>query len=158
MPEKVPFIKGKKPEREYDLDDESHLSELGLTANTELKIADRYVHYKNCDHAVVELKSSSLHKAVEQIEATVERLMKVGKKVDFAIIVTKKVNRFERRKFQRNKDKILVNPETNKPYQVRIGGKALNILLYYTSEVSKMYRGLNRFLKGGQSNWGYMLI
>lgn len=152
MPKRIPFIKGQKPNKEYNLDDEGQLNELGLNIKSDLKIADRYVHYQNCEHAVVELKSSSLHKAIEQIEATVERLINAGKPVNYAIVVIDRLNRYEQRLFKRReRNHVLINPNTNKPYQVKVGGQAWNILIFYSSEVDKMYKGLNKFFSGGSA-------
>ncbi|MGB9960577.1 MAG: hypothetical protein ACPLKQ_08725 [Candidatus Bathyarchaeales archaeon] len=150
MPKRIPFIKGQKPDREYDLDNEAQLNELGLNTKHDSKIADKYVHYQNCKHAVIELKSSSLHKAIEQVEATVERLIHVGKTVDYIIVVMDGLNRYERRLFKRrDRNHVLINPNTNKPYQVKAGGHVWNILIFYSSEVDKMYRGLNKYFSGG---------
>lgn len=64
--------------KEYNLEDESARKELGLfyeDPSHPPKISDRYVLYSNGKRAVVELKSSStLYKAIQQLEATVNLL------------------------------------------------------------------------------------
>ena len=86
MRKKAPLIDGKKIDVQYDLDDESHLHKLGLDPKADLKIADKYAHYSHCKHAVIELKSSStVSKGIKQIESTIKRLLRKGKKVDLCV-------------------------------------------------------------------------
>jgi len=149
MHKKVPIINGKTPDRQYDLDEESDLLRLGLNPDIDVKVADRYVHYRNCKNAVVEFKGSTLRKAIMQLEVTVKRLLSVGKKVELAIIVMNRLSRWEKRMFKRQRDRILLDPRTSKPYTIKVTSGALSILLFYRSEVDKMYRGLNRYVSGG---------
>lgn len=151
MRKKVPIIDGKKPDRQYDLDEESDLLGLGLNPDIDVKVADKYVHYRNCKHAVVEFKSSTLRKAIMQLEVTVKRLLSVGKKVELAIIVMNRLSRWEKRIFRRRRDRILLDPQTRKPYTIKVRLGTLYILLFYSSEVNKMYSGLNKYASGGTS-------
>ena len=81
MRKKPPLMDGKRIDEQYDLDNKSHLLTLGLDPNADLKIADKYAHYRHCKHAVIEFKSSStVSKAVEQLRTTIERLLQLGKK------------------------------------------------------------------------------
>jgi hypothetical protein len=151
MPKNAPIINGRKPDALYDLDNQSDLLKLGLGYQAELKIADKYAHYQNCKYAVIELKSNTLRKAVEQLDSTVKRLVSVGKKVDLAIVVINRLNRYEQRSFKRRKDKILINPQTNQPYTIRVGNDAWNILLFYASEANKTSHGMDKYLSGGMA-------
>jgi len=136
---KIPLIEGLSPDEIYDLDDNSHLTQLGLDPQVKLKIADKYVHYVTCTCAVIEFKSSTLGKAIKQIEITVERLAKVGKKVDLAIIEMNRMNTYEQRRYKRNKYKQLVNTWNGKLILVS-GVSSSKVYLYLTKEVDKMYR------------------
>jgi hypothetical protein len=151
MPQKVPIINGKTPDEQYDLDNKSDLQEIGLNSEVDIKVADKYVHYRNCKYAVIEFKGSTLRKAIIQLEITVKRLLTTGRKVDFAIIVMDRLSRWEKRIFKRRRDRTLIDPQTNKPYTIRVGSLTKNILLFYSSEVRKMYSGLNKYLSGGNN-------
>ena len=146
MRRKAPIIDGRRPDKQYDLDDVSDMLELGLDPNSDLKIADKYVHYRNCMYAVIEF-GSTLRKGVEQVESTVKRILAQGRKVDIPIIVVDRLNRFEKRMFKRRPgDKILRERETDYPCFIRAGSKRLAIRLFYSSEVERMYKGLNKYL------------
>lgn len=140
-------MEGKKIDRQYDLDNESHLLELGLDPKADLKIADKYAHYQHCKNAVIELKSSStLHKGIKQIETTIKRLLKVGKKVDYAIMVVKRINPYEKRFYRQGKDNILFNPNTKEPHKIKVGSYSWVIRIFYDSQVNSMYKSLPRYL------------
>ncbi len=150
MHQKPPFIDGKKIDEQYDLDNETHLLQLGLNPKAELKIADKYAHYTHCKHAVIELKSSStVSKGIKQIESTIKRLLKRGKKVDFAIIVVKKINTYEKHFFTQGKGNILLNPKTKVAHRIRIGSLSWEVLIFRESEVNRMYEGLPKYLSEG---------
>jgi len=151
MHRRVPIIEGKMPNEEYNLDNKSDLRKLGLDPDVDVKIADKYVHYRNCRYAVVEFKGSTLRKAVTQLEVTVKRLLGIGKKVDFAIIVMNRLSRWEKRIFKRRMDKVLLNPQTSKPYTIKADSRTFVVLLFYSSEVNKMYSGLIKYLSEGQN-------
>jgi len=143
---KAPIIDGKKIDKQYDLDNESDLIALGLDPKADLKIADKYAHYENCKYAVIEF-GSTLHKAVEQVETTTKRLLTVGKKVDLPIIVVDRLSSYEQKIFKRRpRDNTLRERKTDKPRLIKAGSKAWTILLFYSSEVNKMYNGLNKYL------------
>jgi len=143
-----PNINGQKPNEEFDLDDKSHLITLGFGSNYTDEIADRYVHYPHCDWAVIEWKGSAIPKAIRQIEATVETLVQLGKKVDFVVIIKKRINRYEQRAYKRTKHKILIDPQTQDPYTVKAGANKLNVLLLYYSEENSANK-LDKYLSGG---------
>ena len=145
MRKKTPLLFG-KPDKEYDLDNENHLSQLNIKVNVGTKISDRYSHYPNCKWAVVEFKGSTLRKAIDQLTATVKLLLTAGHGVNFPIIVMKRLSRGEKRTFKRRMDKVLTNPHTGKPYSVRADYRKLDVLLFYGSEVNKMYLGLYKYL------------
>ena len=48
MKKRPPILNGVEPNKEYDLDNELDLRTLGLNTRISTKIADKYVHYKNC--------------------------------------------------------------------------------------------------------------
>jgi len=147
MRKKAPILSGVKPDMEYNLDDENDLAKLGLDPIATGKIADRYVHYRDCKYAVIEFKSSTLRKAVEQVENTVRQLLGRGKRIDYVIIVMDRLSRYEKRILKRRrKDKVLCDPVTDKPRTIKIGSRIWNILLFYSGEIRKMYSGLNRYL------------
>jgi hypothetical protein len=144
-----PSINGQKPNEEYDLDNQSHLIALGFNPNSNEEKADKYVHYPHCDWVVIEWKGSAVPKAIRQIETTVEHLVKNGKKVDFAIIIKKRLNRFEQRTYKRRRrDRVLIDPHTQDPYTVHVGSAKLNILLLYYSEANSDNQ-LDKYLSGG---------
>lgn len=146
MHKKAPIIDGKKPDKQYDLDNESDLLKLGLDPKADLKIADKYAHYQNCKYAVIEF-GSTLRKAVEQVESTVKRLSTLGKKIDIPIIVVDRLNRWEKRIFKRGlREKVLPDRETGSPRLIKVGSSAWTILLFYSSELNRMYNGLNKYL------------
>lgn len=152
MRKKAPIIGGKEPDRQYDLDKESDMLELGLNPKADLKIADKYVHYQNCKHAIIEF-GSTLRKAVEQLESTTKRLTTLGRKVDILIAVVGRLNKWEQKTFKRKvREKILLNRETGKPRLVRVGTKAWSILLFYSSELNKMSKGLYKYF-GDEEEW-----
>jgi len=145
MRKKAPMINGKTPNEQYDLDNKSDLLKLGLNPKSDLKIADKYVHYQNCKYAVIEF-GSTLHKAVEQVESTVKRLSNLGRKIDIPIIVVNRLNRWEKRMFKRKlRDKILLERKTGNPRLIKADSKAWAILLFYSSELNKMYNGLPKY-------------
>lgn len=110
MRKKIPLIDGLRPNQDYVLDSASDLRKLGLPSQVQTKIADRYIHYQDCRFAVIEFKSSTIGKAIRQIEATVQMLAGVGKKVDLAIVVMDKPNKYEMRIYKRDRrSKELVN-------------------------------------------------
>lgn len=150
MHKKAPLIDGKKIDEQYDLDNESDLLKLGLNPKADLKIADKYAHYSHCKHAVIELKSSStISKGIKQIESTIKRLLRKGKKVDFAMIVVKRINTYERRLFTQGKDNMLLNPSTNKTIRIRVGSLSWDVLIFRESQVNSMYKGLPKYLTEG---------
>ena len=148
MSERCPIINGQKPNEEFDLDNESHLTALGFDPKGKQEKADKYVHYPHCDWAVIEWKGSAIPKAIRQIESTIERLVEHGKKVDFAIVIKKRLNRYEQRTYKRRRDRVLIDPETQDPYTVQAGSNRVNILLLYRSEVNSDNR-LDKYLSGG---------
>lgn len=147
MQNKAPIIDGKKIDKQYDLDNESDLRELGLNPDADLKIADKYAHYQNCKHAVIELKSSStVHKGIEQIEKTIERLLKVGRPVDYAVLVMKKINTYERRFYRQGKENILISPTKKKPITIKVGTGSWIIKFYFERQVNSMYHNMRKYL------------
>jgi len=145
MRKNPPIIDGKAVDKQYDLDKESDLLELGLDPNADLKIADKYAHYQNCKYAVIEF-GSTLRKAIEQVESTVKRLIAVGQRVDILAIVVDRLNSWEQKMLRRKlRDNILLNRQTGRPRLVKVGAKAWVILLFYSSEVNKMSKGLPRY-------------
>ena len=62
------------PYNDYELDNPLELKLLNITLQShnqhQPKISDRYVVYGNDKRAIVEYKSSSLIKAVQQLEST----------------------------------------------------------------------------------------
>lgn len=145
MRKKAPIIDGRKPDKQFDLDNESDLLKLGLNPRANLKIADKYVHYQNCKYAVIEF-GSTLHKAVEQVESTVKQLSTLGRKIDIPIIVVNRLNTWEKRMFKRKlRDKVLLERKTGNPRLIKVGSKAWAILLFYSSELNKMYNGLPKY-------------
>jgi hypothetical protein len=148
MSEHCPIIGGQKPNEIFDLDDQSHLIALGYNLQDREAKADKYVHYPHCDWAVIEWKGSAIPKAIRQIEVTVERLIHLGKKVDLAIIIKRRLNRYEQRTYKRRRDRVLINPQTREPYRVNVGSTKVNILLLYQSEANSDNK-LDKFLSGG---------
>jgi hypothetical protein len=146
MPIRIPIINGQKPDVQYNLDNEDDLKKLKIDPKDEGKISDRYVHYQNCKHAVIESKGSTAHKAIEQIESTVKRLLSAGNKVDFAILIMKRLSRTEQRSFKRRKDRVLIDPQTREPYTVRVGSEKRTIFLLYTSEADITCDGMDKYL------------
>jgi len=148
MRNKPPLLGGRSPDKEYNLDSDDHLAKLGLTFEQGKQIADSYSHYPTCQFAVIEYKSSTLRKAIKQIEDTIKRLVTLGHRVDFPIIVANKLNRYEKSLFFRNpKTKILCHSQTKKPFLIKVGSHSLNVILYYKNEVNRMYGGLRRYIK-----------
>jgi len=87
-----------------------------------------------------------LHKAIEQVESTVKRLLAKGKKVDLLIIVVKRLSSFEQKFFKRKpRDYIIRERKSDRPRLIKVGSKAWTIFLFYSSEVTRMYSGLNRY-------------
>lgn len=146
MPIRIPIINGQKPDTQYNLDNEDDLKKLGINPRDNERISDRYVHYQNCKHAVVESKGTTVHKAIEQIESTVKRLLNTGNKVDFAMLIMKRLSHSEQRSFKRRKDRVLINPQTHEPYTVRVGNEKRTILLLYTSEADITCDGMDKYL------------
>jgi len=146
IPKKAPIIDGRRPDKQYDLDNESDILELGLDIKSDLKIADKYAHYEDCRFAVIEFKSSTLRKGVEQIESTVKRLSALGRKVDTTIIVAERLNSYEQKLFKVRKDHILREQNTDNPRLIRVGSKAWEIRFFYAHQVDTMYDGLNKYL------------
>jgi hypothetical protein len=145
MKKTPPIIDGRTVDKHYDLDNTAHLLELGLDPNADLKIADSYDHYQHCKDAVIEY-GSTLHKAIEQVESTIKRLLDKGKKVDLLIIVVKRLSRFEQRLFKRKpRDYILRERKSDRPRLIKVDSKAWTIFLFYSREVKSMYSGLNRY-------------
>jgi hypothetical protein len=150
MGKKVPLMNGSKLREQYNLDDQSDRSKLNLPnvdPSHPPKTSDRYVIYQNGKSAVVELKSSTIHKAIKQLETTIKSLLDAGKKVDYAVIVSKKINRYERRFFRKGKNNILMNPIKNEPHRIKVGSQTWDIRFFRHDEVDKMYRGLPRYFK-----------
>lgn len=146
MPIILPVINGQKVDQNFDLDKEADLVRLGLDPKDKGKISDRYVHYNSCKHVVIEGKGTTVRKAIEQIERTTDRLLNKGHKVDFAIIIMKRLNHIEQRKFKRGRDKVLFNPQTREPYTVNVGNQKRDVLLLYTSEANVRCETMVKYL------------
>lgn len=146
MPIRIPIINGQKSDTQYNLDDEDDLKKLKLNPTDDGRISDRYVHYQNCKHAVIESKGTTVHKAIEQIESTVKHLLSVGNKVDFTILIMKRLSHSEQRSFKRRKDRVLIDPQTHEPYTVRVGNEKRTIFLLYTSEANITCDGMDKYL------------
>jgi hypothetical protein len=146
LPITLPTINGQKVDQNFDLDNEADLTKLGLDPKDKGKISDRYVHYSSCKHAVIEGKGTTVHKAIEQIERTMNRLLNKGHKVDFAIIIMKRLNHSEQRKFKRGRDRVLFNPQTREPYTVNVGNQKRDVLLLYTSEANLRCERMDKYL------------
>ena len=74
-----------KPIARYDLNNPSDLNQLNVKISDPSrspKISDEYTVYEKGKCAVVEYKSSSIHKAVKQLESSVKLLTKAGNPVD----------------------------------------------------------------------------
>ncbi len=142
----IPIINGQKADLQYNLDNDADIKKLGLDPNDKGKISDRYVHYKNCKHAVIESKGTTVHKAIEQIEETIKRLIKANRKVDLPILIMKRLNHSEQRNFKRRKDRVLINPQTREPYTVNVGYVKRDILLLYTSEANIKCESMDKYL------------
>jgi hypothetical protein len=139
MRQKPPIIGGDVPNDTYDLDDAAHLKKLGLDPKEASKIADFYYHYPKCPHAIGEFKSSSLRKAVKQLEETAKRLIRIGKPVDFTFIEAKKMNHSESRIYVR-KDNRLFDRVRGKACQIPVAGRFIDIFLYYNHEIEEEYK------------------
>jgi hypothetical protein len=146
LPIRLPVINGQKVDQNFDLDKEEDLVKLGLDPRDKGKISDRYVHYSSCKHAVIEGKGTTLRKAIEQIERTTERLLTKGHKVDFGIIIMKRLNHVEQRRFKRRRDKVLLNPQTREPYTVVVGNQKRDLLLLYTSEPNVWCERMDKYV------------
>ena len=142
---KPPVIDGRIPDDRYNLDDESKLQSLGLSPDASLKIADEYDHYPDCKWAIIEYKSRSLRNSVDQLEDTAEQLSKIQKEVDLAIIVAIKINRAERRIFQK-RGNMLYNKLTNTPVQIQVGNNRIEVNIYEAHEVDRQYEKYRRSL------------
>jgi hypothetical protein len=155
MGRKPPIMQGSRPIKEYDLDNPSVLKLLNVPFQSNNphppKISDRYVVYGNDKRAIVENKSSSLHKAVEQLESTANLLIDSGNRVDYMIIVADEINRIERRFYkQEPRTYKLVDPSIkNKPYLITVRSHTWEVLIFYESQVDNMYHWIPKNLVGG---------
>jgi len=142
---KPPVIDGLLPDESYDLDDNSVMDKLQLNQNSRLKIADNYNHYPKCDWAVMEYKSRSLKDCVKQLEVTAERLKKVGRDVDLAIVVSNGMNSAEKHLFRKRKN-ILYSKITKKPIQIKTKSNPVIVQIYYNHEIENQYKKYKRSL------------
>jgi hypothetical protein len=143
-----PTLNGERPKEQYYLDNPEHLKALGLNPQDKGEKADKYVHYPQCDWAVVEWKGSAIPKAIRQIEHTVEKLDKANKPIHLLIIIKKRINRFEQKFFKRRRDKVLIDPQTQEPIPVRVGNQTMPIILLYHSE--QHTENLIKYISGGK--------
>jgi len=146
LKEKVPLFDGKPPDARYLLDDEAQQKLLGFSHNSFLKIADEYDHYPGCKHAVIEHKSKNLRDSVKQLEATTKELVKAHKNVDVTVIVAEKISHTESKIYKKTKDHRLYDKRRGAFFQIRAGNHFVDILVYYTVEVSKMWEEYSRRL------------
>lgn len=153
MARKPPIMNGYRPIKEYNLDDPLVRKLLGIANSNPArpsKISDRYVVYSNNKRAIVEYKTSSMHKAVEQLLVSAELLVNAGNQVDYLIIVgsinptESKHNKQEHGKYK------LIDPSTNnRPYAITVLSHTWEILIFNDNQVNNMYEGLFKYLSGG---------
>jgi hypothetical protein len=147
---KNPTINGQKPNEVYDLDNREHLKALGLDMNDIGEKADEYAHYPHCDWFVIEWKGSSLPKALRQVEATSKKLGQINKRVNMAIILKKRLNRYEQRFYKRRNDRVLIDLQ-GRPRSISVGNYSINILLLYYSEENSDTNLLKYLSKKGEA-------
>ena len=71
MPNRVPYIRGNLPDETYGHDNPDDLRKLNLNPNSELKIADKYVHYNHCEQRALSPDLLDLLKSFESKAATI---------------------------------------------------------------------------------------
>ncbi len=101
--------------------------------------ADGYGHYVKCIWAVVELKGRHMRNGIEQLEATVKALKKLGKPINKAIIVADTFGN-ERGMFRRGKILYIKRGERVLPITV----DSIIVEGWQPSEIRE--RGMNNWL------------
>mgnify|MGYP000277024212 CR=1 FL=1 len=104
---------------------------LDLTIND--RVADWYIHFETCRHAVVEVKCRrKIENALNQLENTIRKLLEKGYPVNIAIIITEGIDPFEKRKY------IIVNNvlyekrgKSKKEVKFRINNRVIPVHVYY---------------------------
>jgi len=141
MPTTIPFVKGYPVDKTWNLDDAGDLTKLGFPGRINSKKVDRYCHFQNCPHALVEFTRSKISDGVEQLEECANIFKEKGKPVDYLILVIGRFSKRERNIFGSNKERKLVRAGTNKPITVKVNGADMEILLY-TDEQARITRRL----------------
>jgi hypothetical protein len=136
MHKKPPVIDGRIPDIKQELEKIPELA--GSSESPNPKIADEYDHYPDCRWAIVEYKSMSIKDAVSQLADTAEKLSNTSKPLDFAFIVSKKMNHSESRIFAK-KGNLLHTKLDKSPVRVRHGSNRVDVHLYYHEEIERQY-------------------
>jgi len=136
MVDSVPLLDGNDYHEIFNLDDPDDWSKLGISLPNRSKRADKYVHYINCPYAIIEQKSSTIKKAISQLEETAKNFMSNGKNVDYLVIVADKIRKSERSLF-RNERNILFDPRKKEPYRIRVNSKEFEVRIYYREQIKR---------------------
>ena len=136
---KAPIINGRKPDDIHVLDDDVQAQSLGIDPHSTLKRADEYDHYPGCMCAIIEYKSKSIRNAVDQLQETADQLTKANRDVDWAMVVTHKINRREREIF-RKRNNLLWSKRTKKLVQIIVRNSVIPIRIYYHRDVDRDYK------------------
>ena len=153
MGKKPPLFSNVKPMREYNLDDSSVREKLGIpeaNPSQPSKVSDRYVVYANNKRAVIEYKTSSMHKAVKQLTVTTELLFNANNQVDYVVVVGS-INPTESRIYKQEHRKYrLIDPsQNNRPYAITVSSRTWEILIFTEDQVNNMYDGMFKYLSEG---------
>lgn len=144
MAKTIPIIKGYSVDDSWNLDNVGHLNQIGFINGIPGKKVDRYVHYQNCDHTLVEFTKSAISKAVEQFKECTNIFKNKGKPVDRLILVIDRWSSREKNIFKRdNKKGVLCEKESDRPVKIPCSEKDLEILIF-TEEQARNTHSLRR--------------
>jgi len=140
MAKTIPLINGHHIDKNWNLDDNGDLTELGFPTGIPCKKVDRYAHYRNCPHALIEFTKSAISKAVIQFQECAGYLMQQGKSVDRLILVVDRWSKREKNRFAMdNKKRVLCDKESNKPIIVECSDTQLEIFIYTEEQAQKTH-------------------
>lgn len=140
MARTIPIIGGQHVDDNWDLDNASHLKDLGLPSELPCKKVDRYAHYRNCPYALIEFTKSAIGKAVKQFQECVEYFNDRERPINRLILVIDRWSKREKDRYYRPKrTRVLYDRESRKPIIVGSSDRRLEIFIYTEEEARRTH-------------------
>jgi len=149
LQKKPPKIGGEIP-RIYVLDEQQHLNELGFIPKVGEDICDMYCVYPSGLGIVIEHKAKSLRNAITQLQDTARSLQRINKRVNGAIIIAEKMNKYEQKQYKRDpKTRKIIRKYTDKPISITTQNDIIEIQWWTPREIDDTYKTPQQTPLGG---------